>query len=625
MNRTRTLALLALILLPLLLLGWLGLRVGYEDQTRHQQDIYNLLRARLEDHKERIQQATLRVERQLLHILDTWDGQHTTLFQWQRNLPLVRQCFWLDQEARLRYPSPLRPQTPQERDFLDRTRTLWAGTAVLQPPNSPEDPPTQSTAPHNRSANRNQKIPQTSAKHPYTSANRSQASNRVQASNPFQAPNTSIAQTSAKNPDTSAYQARPPNNNDAQTQTYPTKRPSNQGDSLQMLARTHRHGWLVWYWAEGLHLLFWKRTPQQEIVGVEVDRVVLLSNLTAQLPDNTRTQGHQTGRMMLLDGRGNIVYQWGKGIAAYKKRPLVQIPLSYPLHSWSLAYNGPEATQIQAATGRYLYGVLLQWLAVAVLLVLLGLYVFVEWSRDTREAAQRVSFVTQVSHELKTPLTNIRLYAELLENRVPKEDPRAQRHIRVIVEESQRLSRLIHNILTFSRQQRQKHSLHPTSCDPNAILQRTLEQFAPTFATKNIVIETETSDAPFVFADPDAIEQILGNLLNNVEKYAAEGEWLGIRFVKEAPEFLRIEIQDNGPGIPATFREHIFHPFFRLSGKLSDGVTGTGIGLTIARELARQMGGDLRLLPRQQGACFALLLPTDKSTHPNRCPRAATD
>ncbi len=392
-----------------------------------------------------------------------------------------------------------------------------------------------------------------------------------------------------------------------------------------MLARTHRHGWLVWYWAEGLHLLFWKRTPQQEIVGVEVDRVVLLSNLTAQLPDNTRTQGHQTGRMMLLDGRGNIVYQWGKGIAAYKKRPLVQIPLSYPLHSWSLAYNGPEATQIQAATGRYLYGVLLQWLAVAVLLVLLGLYVFVEWSRDTREAAQRVSFVTQVSHELKTPLTNIRLYAELLENRVPKEDPRAQRHIRVIVEESQRLSRLIHNILTFSRQQRQKHSLHPTSCDPNAILQRTLEQFAPTFATKNIVIETETSDAPFVFADPDAIEQILGNLLNNVEKYAAEGEWLGIRFVKEAPEFLRIEIQDNGPGIPATFREHIFHPFFRLSGKLSDGVTGTGIGLTIARELARQMGGDLRLLPRQQGACFALLLPTDKSTHPNRCPRAATD
>ncbi len=596
MNRSRTFALLSLILLPLLLLGWLGLRVGYEDQNRHQQDLFNLLRARLEDHREHIQRATLQAERKLLHILDAWDGQQTTLFQWQRNLPLVRQCFWLDRNARLRYPALHNPQTQQERDFLERTRTLWAGTAILQPSNSPEDPPAQSASmPH---LPQQQHLPKSPP--PYLPQQQ-----HLPKSPPPYLPQQ---QRSPKSPPRLSLplQAQAP------------KRSPNQGDSLQMLARTHRHGWLVWYWAEGLHLLFWKRTPQKEIVGVEVDRVVLLSHLTTQLPDNTNAKGHQAGRMMLLDGRGDIVYQWGKGIAAYKKKPIVQIPLLYPLHSWSLAYNGPEAAQIQAAAGRYLYGVLLQWLAVAVLLLLLGLYVYREWSRDTREAAQRVTFVTQVSHELKTPLTNIRLYAELLESRVPKEDPRAQRHIRVIVEESQRLSRLIHNILTFSRQQRQKHPLYLAPCDPHTLLQRTLEQFAPTFATKGIEIETDTPPSPSLFADPDAIEQIFGNLLNNVEKYAAEGGWMAIRFVQEAPSFLRIEFQDKGPGIPSAYREQIFSPFVRISGKLSDGVTGTGIGLTIARELARQMGGDLTLQPSEQGSCFALTLPIHPS--PERRP-----
>jgi signal transduction histidine kinase len=113
--------------------------------------------------------------------------------------------------------------------------------------------------------------------------------------------------------------------------------------------------------------------------------------------------------------------------------------------------------------------------------------------------------------------------------------------------------------------------------------------------------------------DPDALEQILGNLLGNVEKYAP-----GSGFVEvtsgSSKSTTRIVVADRGPGIPAGRGEEIFEPFRRLSDKITEGVAGTGLGLSIARELARLHGGDVRLLSGEGGARFEVTLETPGET-----------
>ena len=110
-------------------------------------------------------------------------------------------------------------------------------------------------------------------------------------------------------------------------------------------------------------------------------------------------------------------------------------------------------------------------------------------------------------------------------------------------------------------------------------------------------------------ADADALEQILGNLLSNVDKYAGYGRWVAVR--SEVVEGLaKIIVEDRGPGIPAGKRRNVFEPFERLRSDLAEGVSGTGIGLTISRELAQLHGGSLTVCPNyRDGARFILTLP----------------
>jgi signal transduction histidine kinase len=243
------------------------------------------------------------------------------------------------------------------------------------------------------------------------------------------------------------------------------------------------------------------------------------------------------------------------------------------------------------------------WLAgVAVLVVGLAIHVYRESRREFVEAETRVSFVNQVSHELKTPLTNVRMYAELLEAEVA-EEPVAARYAGVIVGEAQRLSRLIGNVLAFARHER--HELHLRRRDGilDEVVARVLATFGPALAARGIAIEATLQAPELCQLDADACEQILGNLLSNIEKYAAEG---GVARVTTARRggFAYLLVADRGPGVPAAARQRIFRPFFRISNALTDGVSGAGLGLTIARELARLHGGDLVLRESAAGAVF---------------------
>jgi signal transduction histidine kinase len=247
-----------------------------------------------------------------------------------------------------------------------------------------------------------------------------------------------------------------------------------------------------------------------------------------------------------------------------------------------------------------------------------AIYLWRESTREAREASRRVSFVNHVSHELKTPLTNIRLYAELLEQSLgaDAEGGHAEK-VAVIVDESRRLSRLIHNVLTFARRDRGSLAvtLHPGVVDD--VVRSVIEDFRPRLDQKGIAVELFLSAGKRVLMDPDALEQILGNLVGNAEKYASAGGYLGLDTGHVAAR-TRITVRDRGPGVPVPQRERVFEPFYRSSDRLTDGVAGTGIGLTIARDLARLHGGDLRVEQPEQGsgALFVLELETPVAPGP---------
>ncbi|MCP5550700.1 MAG: HAMP domain-containing histidine kinase [Akkermansiaceae bacterium] len=139
------------------------------------------------------------------------------------------------------------------------------------------------------------------------------------------------------------------------------------------------------------------------------------------------------------------------------------------------------------------------------------------------------------------------------------------------------------------------------------------EQFRPSFERRGLSLSMEGPETIAATADADALTQILGNLLSNVEKYAASGGVARIEASIEGSEAM-VRVSDHGPGIPRGECERIFLPFRRLDDRPSEGSSGTGLGLAIARDLAERMGGTLRLVSPvsgESGACFELRLPLD--------------
>lgn len=241
-------------------------------------------------------------------------------------------------------------------------------------------------------------------------------------------------------------------------------------------------------------------------------------------------------------------------------------------------------------------------------LALTGLLVFVQLRRAWRLAEERVSFVNRVSHELGSPLTNMLLNLDLAREAVEVDPAAAAARLDVLSEEGQRLARLVENVLVFSRQSRGAQKFRLVPCQPDSVVAAVLRQFEPALRRRNVVISRQGCADERVMLDPDALAQILANLVSNVEKYAAGGgvldltsSWCHGRLV--------LDIRDAGPGIPAEKMEEIFRPFARLHDAVNEGASGTGLGLSIARELARQMGGDLQCLPAESGAHFRLELP----------------
>ncbi|MGB1110541.1 MAG: sensor histidine kinase [Gammaproteobacteria bacterium] len=357
-------------------------------------------------------------------------------------------------------------------------------------------------------------------------------------------------------------------------------------------------GWFIWFDGMDRHFILWLKREDGRTVGIELNPARVISDLITRLPDGDDPD-YLDHQIRIIGPQGQLLYQWGK--AAPETTPLLTQAISFPLHGWRAEFVAGN----EAGEGAW------EWLlALALLLPLMlvgGVYVYREQAREMREAGQRVSFVNQVSHELKTPLTNIRLYAEMLEDALDEADEKERRYLHVIGEESRRLTRMIGNVLSFAREERGTLRIQRQAIVPDEAIAHVVRNFQPSLEAAGIRLTVIGSVSEPLSLDADALEQILGNLLSNVEKYAANGGAATIHPRLER-EHLIIRLEDKGPGIPAAERERIFEPFHRVSSRLTDGVAGTGIGLSIARRLARLHGGDLKLLDSAEGAVFELSL-----------------
>ncbi len=396
-----------------------------------------------------------------------------------------------------------------------------------------------------------------------------------------------------------------------------SRKASSARSSPELSPANKPSGWYGWFHNQGLHLIYWQRNPAGRIIGAELARMRLLADIVSALP-SAEEANLPRGRIRLLDAKGKPVYEWGGYEPSRDEKPRLRLPLRRPLNAWGLAYFVPETDHAQALQGSALFNLVTGLAGVGLALVGLAVYFYRENTRQMREAEQRVSFVNQVSHELKTPLTNVRMYAELLERDLPDDAVKSRGHLGVIVSESQRLSRLIANVLTFGQEQRGELRLASGIVDDT--IRQVLDHFRPALEAKNVEIVFAAGAGDRVMFDADALEQILGNLFSNVEKYAVAGKWLRVES-RQSGDTTSIRVSDRGPGVPVARREDIFRPFVRVSDKLTDGVSGTGIGLSIARELARLHGGDLKLTPpvsgselRVQGALNAELRTPNSSS-----------
>ncbi len=220
-------------------------------------------------------------------------------------------------------------------------------------------------------------------------------------------------------------------------------------------------------------------------------------------------------------------------------------------------------------------------------------------------------FISTVTHELRTPLTSIRAFSEIL-----LADPRValverKRFLGIITKETERLTRLINQVLDLAKIESGRAEWQVTQVDVREVVAQTLAGMSQVFKEKDVRIETRLPErVPPVNADLDRLVQVLLNLLSNALKFCVEGRGRVEVALTEAAGHVRIDVRDNGPGIKLEDQAIIFDKFRQAGDTLTEKPPGTGLGLHISRQIIEHFGGRMWVESRSgEGACFSFTLP----------------
>jgi signal transduction histidine kinase len=368
-------------------------------------------------------------------------------------------------------------------------------------------------------------------------------------------------------------------------------------------------------------MIFWVRPPQARelIFGCLLEAEDLREFWQTAVSKDDRPSRQDVGRpefiLALLDDKGRPVATQPPAVAARDwKHPFVASEVGEALPHWEAALYLVRPEQLKdSARGvrRTLY--LLIGAALAAI-ACGGWIVQADIRRQLALAQKKTDFVSNVSHELKTPLTSIRMFAELMQgSRV--EPSKREQYVRIIMVEAERLTRLINNVLDFARLDRGEKRTEKRPIDLHAVMERVWEMHELHLQDSGFQTSWEAAPPPYpVIGDADALAQVLVNLLSNAEKYSTHRKEITLRSSLDG-NVICVSVLDRGSGVPAGEEARIFQAFHRGHDSLSSGIQGTGLGLTLAQQLVREHGGEIIYRSRPGGGSdFTVRLPLARSS-----------
>ncbi len=309
----------------------------------------------------------------------------------------------------------------------------------------------------------------------------------------------------------------------------------------------------------------------------------------------------------IVDERGDLVY--GSPFRDASAGVVVEQAFSDTVDNWRVRVAQKDAATSAARSRRRIVDFVLIGLAVTVLVAGLG-FLTVAVRRERRANELKSEFISNVSHELKTPLSIISMFGELLALGRVKGPAQATEYAEIIWRESVRLGRLIDNVLDFARIERGGGGYEFASCDPGEVLSRALEVCQRRVSTADMTMTVEIEDElPAIRLDANAYTLAVLNLVDNAIKYAADGKRIEVSLARR-DEWVELVVRDFGPGIARDEQAHVFERFYRARAVRLKPIRGSGIGLALVQHIARAHHGEVAVESEPgKGATFRLRVP----------------
>lgn len=579
-------------------------RLARKESDRHAAGLRDLLDARCFELAARCAEVTTTIERGTEQILREVDPTPGGILGVERRSPFIRDVFFLDSNYAPGYPAA-------GSDFFQNYQILFFERINLSG-NNENVPVSLNASPQMGSPSRGQ------AAHPVQTINQGssfqsnqsavqqqmvpQAGQVVDAENPFIAQQQATADSNGIQQQASSGQSQQrldfTQNSNAVTEE--------SGSQFELLSRGRSEGWIPWVNQNQFMPLVWIRHQDNGmIVGARVEAAAVIARLIPLVSVPEDGFFH----IKLTDGNSKILAGSGYRVGD-SESPSVTVEISPELLPGFQLRGFLNPAVHQQGNSLALANILL---VVSLLLVVLTsagtAFYFV--NREMILAGKKTSFVANVSHELKTPLTSIRMYSEMLrENLGRLPEAKRDHYLKVIVSESERLTRLIANILDFNKMEAAEKQYHPQPVEVSTLVDETMKACEHLLAEKGMTVSLNLSEADiWVKIDRDSLVQVIQNLVSNAAKYARGADTLRVSLLPLDSQRLKIEIADNGPGVPTRARRKLFKKFYRVDNDLTATTSGSGLGLTISRKLMRDQGGDVRFFPNPDGgAVFSIIL-----------------
>lgn len=353
-------------------------------------------------------------------------------------------------------------------------------------------------------------------------------------------------------------------------------------------------------------LLYWRKNDNDQIQGCVVNEKIISDRIIKRIP-----QIYTEVRILTILDQNRIPLYMPEGKSERDwSRPFLTQDLHELLPQWEVAtfLTNPDLISNQARINTVVIGLL-----VAILFITFtfgGILILRSLQAELKLAQQKTTFVANVSHELKTPLTSIRIFAEILKEKRQPDEEKQKKYLSIMVSEIERLTRLINNVLDFSQTQKgnkiykfRKTDIVNLCYDLIEIQRVRLEHNG-----FEVTVKSEIENG-YVNVDVETIKQALVNIISNAEKYSPEEKSISVSITSNH-KFVTIDIADKGIGVNSQHISKIFNEFYRIDDSLTSSVRGTGLGLTITKKIIEDHHGTIEYVVNvPKGSVFRIVLP----------------